>query len=250
MKSRKKNSGNTQKENFETIETTNEKTHKSKKQRNHLLKTRRSTPMLLLSYTYFLNPNHTCYISIGYDVETFKLKIILYKNMTNQEWLYEDWDYMYKNSTVIQNKFLEGIKSDTYSNRQGIGKNDDGNKLSYKVLFLRQDRKVITFKTGAIKITMTSMEWLEFYKILNFLNSVVKMYNTVWYEVEQYYNLYFDRCNQLQVDELPHSEYFIPIPTTYSYCNFSRLFNEIPVLCQKKIQQDRYFNIVYTNIES
>lgn len=245
MKNQKKKNVHTQKRNGKSIELPHEANDKCRKRQNNLSKTGISTPALLLSYTYFLNSNHTCYISIGYDVDTFKLKVIVYKNMINQEWMYEDWDYLYKNSTVIQDKFLGNQKNDTNLSDYNIKTNVGGNKMSCKVLLLQQDRQAITFKTDTSKITMVLAEWMLFYKILNFLNSVIKMYNSVWYEVEQYYNLYYDRCKQLQVDELPQNEYFIPIPTTYNCCNFSRLFNEIPILCQKKLQQDRYSNTTY-----
>ncbi len=196
-------------------------------------------PGLLLSYTYFLNTQHTCYISVGYDVETLKLKIILYKNMIYQELKLEDWNLLYKNLTTIQNFFVNNVK-EFIINQDGIIEVDEyaNNVIAYKLISLKQ-KNCLMFETKSTKIIIDDSEWKKLYMLSHFLNSISIWCNLVWKEIEQYYHIYYDKCNLLNVDELPASEFFIPTPASYNSCNFSRLFNEISFLCRDKIRRDR-----------
>lgn len=202
-------------------------------------------PELLLSYTYFLNSHHSCYIRVGYDAESFKLKIVLYKNMIFQEWHFEDWNNLHRNTGAIQKYFQSnedvGIKNDDAVMAKNIV-DPRGSSMTFKLL-KRSRGKCIMFQTAAARIKMFQSEWEELFVMMDFLNSVINWCSVVWHEIEQYYNLYYQKCIQLQIIKLPPNEFFIPIPSTFNYCNFSRLFNEIPVLCKNRLQQDLYFNI-------
>ncbi len=65
-------------------------------------------PDVLLGYTYFLNTNHSSHITIGYDHEDFKMKIILYKNNVFQEMRWDDWMLIFMNKMTIEHHFENG----------------------------------------------------------------------------------------------------------------------------------------------
>lgn len=199
------------------------------------LKSTLRVPELLLSYTYFLNSQHSCYLRVGYDTESFKLKIVLYKNMIFQEWSFEDWNNLHRNTGTIQNYF---------QSNDGVEIKNDDAASSMTIRLLKRSRgKCIQFQNVAAKIKIFQSEWEELFVMMDFLNTVINWCSVIWHEIEQYYNIYYQKCIQLQVNRLSPNEFFIPIPSTFNYCNFSRLFNEIPVLCKNRLQQDLYFNI-------
>lgn len=199
-------------------------------------------PELLLSYTYFLNAEHTCYITIGYDVESFELRIIMLKDKVFQIWTFCQWDYLMQNAAQIQCLFQcepdngADNKNDNYFVKTSRSNSDE----LYIKLKKHKETKFLILFNGSSEIVLYSSEWAKFFALSWFLNTIVNWYSATWPEIQHYYNAYSAKCNIMQLNELPSNEFFV-LAETQSYCNFSRLFNEIPVLCANKIQNDRGF---------
>lgn len=204
-------------------------------------------PNLLLSYIYFLNSSHTCYINIGYDVETFHLKIIIYKKGKLQKWSFSDWQCFYKNLEAIQNFFLTNGLNNTLEEYNKTSSDMSERKIIFNLSNSKNQKKLI-FIEQEEKILLNSEEWKNIYDLATFLNSVILWCKIVWNEIEMYYNEYYKKCKLLQVFILPPEEFFLPLPSPYSYCNYSRLFSEIPVFCRTRLKND--LNTLTSNTNS
>lgn len=202
-------------------------------------------PRLLLSYTYFLNGLNTAFISAGYDVESFKLKIIVYKQKSFQVWTFDDWNHLYVNALLINN-FMNKRSNNT------IPKNNEFSGVEtnmHYTLSVHKERKYLTFKTASSEIVLSKIEWNNLYMTLKFFNSIIMWCNSAWKDIEYYFNIYYEKCSLLGVNELPVNKFFVA--TTYNYCNFSRLFNEIPIFCRYKLLQiNRHFSLLNINYSS
>lgn len=202
-------------------------------------------PNLLLSYTYYLNNSHTTSISVGLDTEDFKLKIILYKNGLHHALNYEDWFLLYKNNNHIEAHF-NGEKT--------IAKNIDGScgiryklstRASSKCLTLHQYQQNIN---KSKKIHINADEWKILNSLSSFLNSIITWFIYSSNDAQLYYEQYVAKCIELNTLKLDSQYFFMPPALTSStptahpvyYCNYSRLFHEIPILCNPKLINDLY----------
>lgn len=188
-------------------------------------------PSLLLSYSYFLNEKHTSYISVGYDAETFKLKILFYKNTNFQVLEWCDWINIYNNINIINNFFANPNKTRMID----LSRDDCNFKLSS-----RNHEKcwIIDGKTRGNKLIFNEREWERFHQLSTYLNSIISWCHVFWIEIENYYRIYANKCIDLNVPTLSADEFFVPYQMINNYCNYSRLFNEIPVLCSRKLSSD------------
>lgn len=207
-------------------------------------------PELLLSYTYFLNDQHSCYICIGFDIETFKLKIILFKNTIFLMLCYQDWKNITNNIELIKKHFELGnyaLENPVYGELpKAVG-------FCTIKLSQRNNEKCLTVVSGdGLKkiIIITQSEWEHLYELYPFLNSVISWYNKVESEVESYYNIYVSKCFEKKKIQLAYEDFFIPNQAEgYNYYNYSRLFSEIPILCKSKLSNDYYtFNYMFDKI--
>lgn len=213
-------------------------------------------PELLLSYTYFLNPEHSCFVTVGYDIESFNIKIIIMKNLTFQQWSFDDWNHLFKNALEIQKFFCctdndghgednkgEGNKMlyDNYERKTNTHENSGYYDKCIKFKMIKQNKKrYIIFHNGDhhhSEIKFMKNEWEILYALIEFLNSIISWCNMSWQEIKRYYDAYYEKCIFLQVNKLPFNEFFM-MTNAYTY-NSSRLFNEVGILCSKKIEHDR-----------
>lgn len=186
-------------------------------------------PELLLSYTYFLNAEHTSYISVGLDTNNFKMKIILFKNGIYHNLQWEDWSLLYVNINVIQNHFngygvdfLELPKTPSDIIHYKLS-----SRITEKCLILTGDNK---------KVVIKLKEWMSLYNLMPFINSIVTWYIHTAHDVEIFYHQYLLKCIEVKSFKLEAQHFFIPSTSaTYYQCNYSRLYQEIPLLCQNKI---------------
>lgn len=194
-------------------------------------------PNLLLSHTYFLNDQHTCYLSIGYNAETFKPEIILFKNTVFHILEAESWTSVIFNNLQTIKKHFSGENNISFAELPKTIGNCDVK------LTCRNNERSILFTNGSKKIVLNQDEWERCSSLLLFLQSMITWSEVVWPDVARYYNLYLLKCIDRKTYSLHLNDFFIPPLIGYNYFNFSRLFNELPILCKNKIMNDYYVNI-------
>jgi hypothetical protein len=91
-----------------------------------------------------------------------------------------------------------------------------------------------------MKIKMDIYEFENLVKLRNLITWTIGRYTCFNDQVKGFYDRYVETCFSMNVENLSVMEFFIPIHDTSSI-DFLRLFNEIPVLCENKIQKDLFF---------
>lgn len=207
---------------------------KVKRVNNLIEKKMVTVPNLLLSHTYFLNDQHTCYVNIGYDINTFKTTIILFKNTVFHILSSDAW------TTAVFNN-LQTIKSHfSCENNISFAELPKTTGNCDVKLTCRNNERRIMFTSGGKKIVLNSKEWEHCASLSSFLQSIIIWSEAVWTDVANYYSLYLVKCFDRKTHALQIQDFFIPPVTGYNYFNYSRLFNEIPVLCRHKLINDFY----------
>lgn len=199
-------------------------------------------PTLLLSHTYFLNEQHTSYLSIGFDSESFEPAIILFKNSIFHALSTETWTTsIYNNWLIIQNH-ING------ENNISFAELPNTNSDCEVKLTCRNNERLVLFKNGCKKLALNPEEWSRVADLLPFLHSIINWSEVIWQHVREYYNLYVMKCCERQAYSLNVVDFFIPPITSHNFFNCARLFNEIPVLCKKKLLNDYYSTVCKLNL--
>lgn len=198
----------------------------AKPKKNNLM-----VPDLLLSYTYFLNNNHSCHLTIGYDVDDFTFRIILYKNNMFHTLLWEDWNLLFGNAVIIQNHF----NSEYGSNFLELPKSN-GN--SWFKISIRNNEKCLMSVQHNKKLVLDTTEWNKLFMLMPYINSIATWYSITWQEIENFYHRYLQTCIKKQVLILQPHEFFMPGEQYHNFYNQSRMFNELPILCRSKLEDD------------
>lgn len=210
---------------------------------NHLMSKqsgRRPIPDLLLSYVYFFNEYKTSSIIIGYDTEIFEPKMILMKGKEYQTLSWDDWHYFYCCIGGIKQYFDEQ-DGDKYGNM--VNEKNQRFKLA-----LYNQNKHLIFHEKTAKIRLNSREWERLWDLAPLLHSIFSWYMLTCKEISTYYNLYLNKCILQNCSKLDYKDFFTPMHENNNYCNYSRLFNEIPILCKNKLINDLYHNLCNNNV--
>lgn len=190
-------------------------------------------PDLLLAYTYFLNKNHTCHLSVGYDNEDFTLKIVIFKNTICQSFRWEDWILLYENMETIETFFSDNYNADflelPYTN----------NSARFK-MSIRNDKKCLISVQNNKKLILDVQECLKLLHLMPYIHSIALWYNITSSRIEAYYNRYLQICVDNKILKLLPNHFFLIDDQNHNYCNSSRIFNELPILCQYKLSNDLY----------
>lgn len=186
---------------------------------------------LLLAYTYFLNEQHTCYTTCGFDPDTFEGKMLLYKDFKYISLDQTDWIVILE--TLYGNKENTEDFKDTQSCYELSKTGKDG-------------EKTLTLTSGPKSIVLNQAELVYLQEMSLFLISVLKWCATITPEIKQYFNMYVKKCIANNTYSLLSTDYFLPLKINNYSCNYSRLFNEIPVLCAIKIITECYYQFFST----
>ena len=198
-------------------------------------------PNLLLSQTYFLNDEHTCYLSIGFDTESFKPAIVLLKNTVFHQMCVETWTTaVYNNWETIKNHFMG------QTNILELPKTTSDCSVK---LTSRGGQQRIVFTHGCKKIILNSEEWSRAEELLSFLQTVINWSETVWQQIADYHHIYMMKCCGQNSYALAAVDFFIPPVTGYNFFNYARLFNEIPILCRQQLINNYYLEVCKQNYE-
>jgi hypothetical protein len=146
----------------------------------------------------------------------------------------ENWNDLYENI-----EFINKCAFDSYSN--GINKFHDRFGAEIARITKRKGEKTIEIaQDSTSKVALDLFEWTRLIELTPFLRSVLKWYDIFNSEIEKYYNQYLAKCREKDVQKLSSNDFFVPHETTYNYCNFSRLFHELPILCNHKLALDLF----------
>jgi hypothetical protein len=190
----------------------------------------------LLAYTYFLNIDKSTYVIIGYDCNTFKTSILFGKKSSSVLFSTENWANLYDHIEFINKYTFDSYSSDSnkFHDRSGAVIARITKRKGEKVIEILQD--------STSKVALDLFEWTTLIELIPFLRSVLKWYDIFNNKIENYYKQYLIKCREKNVLKLSSNEFFVPNEITYNYCNFSRLFHELPILCKHKLAMDLCFD--------
>ena len=157
-------------------------------------------PELLLSYTYFLNDNHTSFLTIGYNVHDFKLQIIVYKNKICICLQIDDWIILYQNTETIDGFFNNKYLSNFYE----LPKSTTG--IEFKLSVRKNLRQLII--SNKKKILLNDAEWKKLLSWIPYLTSIATWYDMTSLEIHNYYQQYLQLCIQNKVFSLFPQHFF------------------------------------------
>lgn len=194
-------------------------------------------PDLLLSYTYFLKNDHSSHLTIGYSTEDFNCKILLFKNGKICLLDIMDWKNLFDNLEIIESFFCN------INDLKFIELPHCGGNIIFK-LSIRNDKKCIISSYNNRKVALHKEEFLKLQSLSPYLNSIVSWYSNMSVEIRNYYMAYLQICIDNNVLKLSPNQFFIIEEQTRNFYNNSRLFNELPILCKKKLRDDlsKYYN--------
>lgn len=195
-------------------------------------KIRQPVPDLLLSYVYFLNEYKTSAIIIGYDAEIFTPKMILLKGKEYQTLSWDDWHFFYNYCYTIHQYFKE---MDSEKNSNLVNEKSQ----RFRLAIYNQEKHLI-FIENTSKIRLNTCEWERLWDLAPLLHSMFSWYMLTSKEVGSYYSLYLNKCILQNCTKLDYKDFFTPLAENNSYCNYSRLFNELPILSKNKLINDLY----------
>jgi len=196
---------------------------------------RQIIPDLLLSYVYFLNEWKTSSIIIGYDAESFGPKMFLLKEKQYQTLSWDDWHFFYNYSCTIQQYFNDVDIEKT-------GQMVNGKCQRFK-LSLYKGKKHVIFIENSSKIKLNACEWERLWSLAPLLHSIFSWYMLTEKEISSYYILYLQKCILQNCSKLDYKDFFTPMHQNNNYCNYSRLFNELGILCKNKLINDLYYTL-------
>lgn len=187
---------------------------------------------LLMSNVYFLNPNKTKFILIGYSVlKDFKPVIVFCHDGCYVDFILSDCIALMEKHETINDWFLNKCNNqevlETTKNIY-IKKTLKSNKPFLEIRNI-QHRRLNNY------ILLNSREYTTCHQMEIFIQNILKNYQTNWCVVEEYYNVYVQKCcikNELVLDDC---DYFYPEYTSF---DFYKLFKEISIFCKDKLESD------------
>lgn len=195
-----------------------------------------SVPDVLLGYTYFLNDIHTCHLTIGYDTDDFTMKIILYKNNVYEILYWSEWNLLYNNMVVIKTHFEDKMNGIDFMELPKI----NHSRCAIKLTTRNFERGLLFLQDGKKRLLLNDKEWEKLYSLLPYMHSIVNWYMLSSKEIFQFYKQYMSACVEKNTLRLNSHELMLSNTLNFNYCNFSRLFSEIPILCKQKLINDVY----------
>lgn len=180
---------------------------------------------LLLSYTYFINADHSKYISVGYSVDNFTPCVIVnYIGIAKIKLVLLEW----LNIFLLKNEDISSFFSSCGSKKP---KNSIKTLKNTKIQFDAASKSVII--NG---LAINHEEWTLMLQMTDYIQSVLYWCRQSTREVSSYYNEYVKRCCEQNVYSLDATHFFSDISSIK--CNYTRLFWEIPILCREKLMND------------
>lgn len=192
---------------------------------------------ILLSNIYYLNPNNTKYILIGFSaVKDFKPLIVFCHDNLYVEFILSDWITLTINQQLIESWFAKAeakTSANIGTKNINIKKTMKSNNPCLQINNCQQPR-------ANNNILLSPSEYSKCIEIDLFIQNVIKSFQSNWFAIEDYYNVYVHKCKAKNVLFLEDNDYFFA-----DNANFDcyRLFKEITYLCKDKLRTDvTHFN--------
>lgn len=196
-------------------------------------------PSLLLQSVYFLSPHK--YLAIGYSVEHDCRPIILINSLSRQlptsyiELDWNDWFVLSRAKFAIQNWFTIG---QPFPGGEPI----NSNKFSISTFYIPRGGRLIMLenKQSNRENCVVFLDEADFKKCVEadcFFFGIIGQLQSNWQQVGDYLNNYVFRCIISGRSFLPEDEYF-QSTNIQSNLDTYRLYQEIPFLCQDRIQSE------------
>jgi hypothetical protein len=179
---------------------------------------------LLLSYTYFLNSIGTKHVSTGFNCNNLETCFVLRGNSKEIILSCEEWLQLYLNLRECGKKLI---------------KINEEKKINVKV-----NENELIFYCKKSKVILNKNEWNTFQKYIDILHKYMMYNESAEMIVKSYFKLYTEKCLKKSVNYLDFNDYFIPNYKTNTTVNFSRLFYEIRLFCENKIQNEIFFSVM------
>lgn len=179
---------------------------------------------LLLSYTYFLNSNGTKHVSTGFNCSNLETCFVLRGNSKEIILNCAEWLQLYINFRDHEKKII---------------KINEDKKISVKV-----NENELIFYCKKCKVVLNKNEWNTFEKYIDILHKYMMYNESAEMIVKSYFKLYIEMCLKKGLNYLDFNDYFIPNYKTNVNVNFSRLFYEIRLFCENKIQSEIFFSVM------
>lgn len=189
-------------------------------------------PTLLLSNVYFLNARNSKYILIGYSaLKDFKPVIVFCTDGCFVEFILSDWITLIINQQKINQWFASANENEfiCIPTKNIVIKNISvSNCLLLEIQNLKQTR-------SSNSICLNENEYKKCIELDSFIQTLMKNFQSNWWSVEDFYNVYVGLCATNKKFMLDDANYFYSNNTNIdSY----RLFKEISYLCSEKLLND------------
>ena len=197
---------------------------------------------LLLSYVYSINENYSKLIAVGFDPNTFIARFIL-NDVDNDKILIDsdEWYLLFGKQNSI-NEAISKLKNET-----SIEEHEKSSLIVLSETLMISIEKLDKIKicqrcnisNKLLLVSLTLSEWNQLNNLMEFLNIVVTYNRSCTPLIKMYFDLYVERCNQQGKSVLDSADYFFfyeDINNNNIKINYSRLFNEIPLLCKVQIE--------------
>lgn len=189
-------------------------------------------PTLLLSNVYFLNATNSKFVLIGYSAaKDFKPVILLCLDGCYVEFILSDWITLMINQQKILDWFANPVENELIfipTKNMTIKNVVKTNFPMIEIQNLKQTR-------SSNNIFLNQHEYTKCVEIDSFIQTLMKNYQTNWWSVEDYYNMYVSRCSQNKTFSLSDNEYFY---SENNHFDSYRLFKEITLFCTEKLISD------------
>lgn len=169
---------------------------------------------LLLNYTYYLDDYHNRKVILGFDPQTFKAKIVFHLHgrfPVSADFI--EWSSLYP--------FLNKLQQTLSSDEEPADLEKKNTRKQYKIPIGGEGNSIILHYSEILKL-FNLMEWF---------NLVMFHNNNAVDSVKNFYKLYCEKCKEKGVVKLTAKDFFLPVTPSYMYVNYTRLFNEIPSVC-------------------
>lgn len=201
-------------------------------------------PHLVLQNIHFLNESGTKYISIGYDSDnSFRLSIII---STNQSYVYftvADWLAFMLNVMEISNYLKQRIVSDDDSKfHTSCNIKVSKENINERNFIYIENMPQTRVNNGIL------LDFKEFDRCMlleSFIQQSLKQMQVNPSMIEDYYNWYVYHCHTRQKKILDENDYFAPFGNPSTFDSF-RLFQEIPIYCEEKLNLDLSYTLEST----
>lgn len=197
----------------------------------------RNNISILQGYTYFLNTQHSTFVTIGFSSKDFSP--IAQISTQNQHFGVDSihfnrnqWSTIYAGRETITKKMdTSGDEGDNIFGNEFFTLLKDHNIV--KIDFMGfNDMRCVVFTQNHISVVLNKKEFENLMLLNDFINTSLIYNNSVQFFIREYCERYIASCKNLNVEKMDPSSYTSPMDSRPPI-NYFRLFSEIPFIYEK-----------------